>query len=178
MGVQTPHGLETPLVLGKRAPCVSAFVDAVDAAIRVYQPPHALSVTQRPWLAFCLTAVLVTHSMCWARFARASLGTYALAALSWMLRPSTMPWEHLLVARVRVILQHHGITSGNLLSDDTATPRSQSAKTLASLSQLRDQASGGSLGGQSLVFLVLVTPKISLPVGVVFSQPAPESRAW
>ena len=28
------------------------------------------------------------------------------------------------------------------------------------------------------MFLVLVTPKISLPVGVVFSQPAPELSAW
>jgi len=28
------------------------------------------------------------------------------------------------------------------------------------------------------VFLVLVTPKISIPVGVVFYQPAPELRAW
>ena len=28
------------------------------------------------------------------------------------------------------------------------------------------------------MLLVLVTPKISLPVGVVFSQPAPELSAW
>src|SRR4029434_3833476 len=30
----------------------------------------------------------------------------------------------------------------------------------------------------SLVFLVLVTPKMSLPVGFVFYQPAPELSAW
>src|SRR5262249_13812802 len=48
----------------------------------------------------------------------------------------------------------------------------------ASLYKLRDKARGGYLWGQSLVLLVLVTPKISLPVGVVFSQPAPERRAW
>ena len=64
------------MVIGKPAPFVSAFVDAVDAAIRTHQPHHALSVTQRTWLAFCITAVLVTNSICWARFARASLGTY------------------------------------------------------------------------------------------------------
>jgi len=27
---------------------------------------------QRSWLAFCVTATLVTHSICWARFERAS----------------------------------------------------------------------------------------------------------
>lgn len=166
------------MVIGKPAPFVSAFVDAVDAAIRMHQPHHAMSVTQRPWRAFCITAVLVTNSICWARFARASLGTYALAALSWMFRHSKIPWDQLLVASVRVILRHHGITSGSLVVDDTDNPRSKSAKALASLYKLHDKESGGYLWGQSLVFLVLVTPKISMPVGVVFYQPAPELSAW
>ena len=166
------------MVIGQPAPFVSAFVDAVDAAIRTPQPHHAMSVTQRTWLAFCLTAVLVTNSMCWARFARASLGTSALAALSWMFRHRKIPWDQLLVASVRVILRHHGLTSGRLVVDDTDNPRSKSAKALAYLYKLRDKESGGYLWGQSLVFLVLVTPKISMPVGVVFSQPAPELSAW
>jgi hypothetical protein len=157
---------------------VSAFIDAVDTAIRAHQPHHAMSATQRAWLAFCLTAVLVTNSICWARFERASLGTYALAALSWMFRHSKIPWDHLLVASVRVILRHHGITSGSLVVDDTDNQRSKSAKTLAHLYKLRDKESGGYLWGQSLVFLVLVTAKISIPVGFVFYQPAPEFSAW
>ncbi len=95
-----------------------------------------------------------------------------------MFRHSKIPWDHLLVASVRVILRHHGITSGTLVIDDTDNPRSKSAKTLAHLYKLRDKESGGYLWGQSLVFLVLVTPKISLPVGFVFSQPAPELSAW
>jgi hypothetical protein len=166
------------MVIGKPAPFVRAFVDAVDAAIRAHQPQHALSVTQRTWLAFCITAVLVTNSICWARFERASLGTYTMAALSWMFRHSKIPWEHLLAASVRVILLHHGIASGSLIIDDTDNPRSKSAKALAYLYKLRDKESGGYLWGQSLVFLVLVTPKISIPVGMVFYQPAPEMSAW
>jgi hypothetical protein len=129
-------------------------------------------------LAFCVTAVLVTNSICWARFERASLGTYSLAALSWMFRHSKMPWDQLLIASVRVILRHHGITSGSLVIDDTDNPRSKAAKTLAYLYKLRDKESGGYLWGQSLVFLLLVTPKISIPVGFVFYQPAPELSAW
>jgi hypothetical protein len=95
-----------------------------------------------------------------------------------MFRHSKIPWDHLLVASVRVILRHHGLTSGSLVIDDTDNPRSKSAKALAYLYKLRDKESGGYLWGQSLVFLVLVTPKISLPVGVVFYQPAPERSAW
>jgi hypothetical protein len=156
------------MLIGKPAPFVRAFVEAVNDAIRAHQPHHAMSATQRAWLAFCVTAVLVTNSICWARFERASLGTYSLAALSWMFRHSKMPWDHLLVASVRVILRHHGLTSGNLVIDDTDNPRSKSATALAHLYKLRDKESGGYLWGQSLVFLLLVTPKISIPVGFVF----------
>jgi hypothetical protein len=166
------------MLIGKPAPFVRAFIDAVDSAIRTQQPHHALSATQRAWLAFCVTAVLVTNSVCWARFERASLGMYSLAALSWMFRHSKIPWDQLLVASVRVILQHHGLTSGSLVVDDTDNQRAKSAQALAHLYKLRDKDSGGYIWGQSLVFLVLVTAKISLPVSFVFYQPAPELSAW
>jgi hypothetical protein len=156
------------MIIGKPAPFVRAFVEAVDEAIRAHQPSHGMSAMQRTWLAFCVTAVLVTNSICWARFERASLGTYSLAALSWMFRHSKIPWEALLVASVRVILRHYGITSGSLVIDDTDNHRSKSAQTLAHLYKLRDKESGGYLWGQSLVCLVLVTSKISLPVGFPF----------
>jgi len=174
----TTDGLETLMIIGKPAFFVSAFIEAVDAAIREHQPNHAMSATQRAWLAFCVTAVLVTNSMCWARFERASLGTYSMAALSWMFRHSKIPWDQLLVASVRVILRHHGMTSGSLVIDDTDNQRSKSAQALAHLYKLRDKESGGYIWGQSLVFLVLVTPKLSIPVGFVFYQPAPEVSAW
>ena len=166
------------MILVKPAPFVSAFIDAVDEVIRQQHPNQGMSAIQRTWLAFCVTAVLVTNSICWARFERASLGTYALAALSWMFRHSKMPWDHLLVASVRVILRYHGITSGSLVIDDTDNPRSKSAKALAHLYKLRDKESGGYVWGQSLVFLLLVTPKISMPVGFVFYQPDPELSVW
>jgi DDE superfamily endonuclease len=166
------------MILAKPAPFVSIFIDAVDEAIRQNHPNQAMSTIQRTWLAFCVTAVLVTNSICWARFERASLGSYSLAALSWMFRHGKIPWDHLLVASVRVILHHHGITSGSLVIDDTDNPRSKSAKKLAYLYKLRDKESGGYVWGQSLLFLLLATPKISIPVGFVFYQPDPELSAW
>ena len=166
------------MIMGKPAPFVSTFVDAVDEVIREHNSGRGMSAIQRTWLAFCVTAVLVTNSICWARFERASLGTYSLAALSWMFRHSKMPWDELLVASVRVILRHYGLTCGSLVIDDTDNPRSKSSKALAHLYKLRDKESGGYVWGQSLVFLVLVTPKISIPVGFTFYQPAPELSAW
>jgi hypothetical protein len=137
-----------------------------------------MSTMQRAWLAFCVTAVLVTNSICWARFARASLGTYSLAALSWMFRHSTIPWDELLGASVCVLLRHDGLTCGSLVIDDTDHKRSKSAKPLAHLYKLRDQESGGYVWGQSLLFLLVGTPTITLPVGFTFYQPAPELSAW
>lgn len=166
------------MILAKPASFVSAFIDAVDEAIRQDHPHSGMSALQRTWLAFCVTATLVTHSICWARFERASLGTYAMAALSWMFRHSKIPWDQLLVASVRVILRHHGITSGSLVLDDTDNPRSKAANKLAYLYKLRDKESGGYIWGQSLLFLLLVTPKISIPVGFVFYQPDPELSTW
>lgn len=166
------------MIIGKPLPFLSAVVDAVDEAISEHRPTQGMSAMQRTWLAFCVTAVLVTNSICWARFERASLGTYSLAALSWMFRHAKIPWDDLLVASVRVLLRHYGITSGSLVIDETDTPRAKSAQTLAYLYKLRDKESGGYLWGQRLVFLVLVTPKISIPVGLTFYQPAPELSAW
>ena len=166
------------MVIAQPAPFVSTFVDAVDQAIREHSPCHGMSAMPRPWLAFCVTAVLVTNSMCWARFARASLGSYALAALSWMFRHSKIPWDTLLVASIRVILRHYGLTWGSLVIDDSDNQRSKSAKTLAHLYKLRDKESGGCVWGQSLVFLLVVTPAITFPVGLPFYQPAPKLSAW
>jgi hypothetical protein len=44
--------------------------------------------------------------------------------------------------------------------------------------KLRDKDSGGYVWGQSLLFLLVVTPDITLPVGFTFYQPAPELSAW
>src|SRR4029453_14264196 len=98
------------MIIGKPAPFVRAFVEAVDAAIRAHQPSHGMSAMQRTWLAFFVTAVLVTHPLGGARFARARPGPYSPAACSWMFRHSKIPWDDLLVASVRVILPHYGIT--------------------------------------------------------------------
>ena len=155
------------MVMGTPAPVVRTVVAAVDDAIRAYHPRHTMSATPRAWLACCVTAVLVTNAMGWARVERASLGTSALAAVSWRFRHRKMPWDNLLVASVRVIWPPHGITSGTLVMDDTDNPRSKSAKALADLDTRRDQASGGDRWGQRLVCLFLVTPTIAIPVGVV-----------
>jgi hypothetical protein len=146
------------MVIGKPAPFVTAFVDALDTTLQDHCPGQGLAALHRAWLAWCPTALLVTNSLCWMRFERASLGTYSLAALAWRFRHAKRPWEPLWVARVRMILASDGLTSGSLLLDDTEKKRSKAATTLAHLDKLHAQERGGSLWGQSGVFLVCVPP--------------------
>jgi len=79
---------------------------------------------------------------------------------------------------VRVLLRHYGITQGRLVVDDSDKPRAKSAKKIAYLHKLRDKESGGCILGQNLVFLLLVTATLTIPVGFAFYMPAPELTAW
>ena len=106
-----------------------------------------MSARQRAWVAFCVTAVLVTNSICWARFERASLRISSLAALAWMLRYSKIPWDELLVVDAygykhllrRLRLKVHEATrdGATILHSLTHVPRQVSAPQVAALSRKR-----------------------------------------
>jgi DDE superfamily endonuclease len=159
-------------------PVVQAFVDELHEALDKYQPGAGLSRLQRRWLSFCLMGILVTNAVCWAKFERASLGQYSLAALSWMFRKSRIPWELLLQRRVRVMLAQYGITQGSRVLDDSDRKRSKVTTRSFNTHKLKDKTSGGYLKGQNLVFLLLVTPTITIPVGGAFYMPDPVLTSW
>lgn len=167
------------MLISDPLPFVKEYIEAIHLTLQEHSPSgRGLSFTQRRWLGFCVMAILITHSVCWAKFERASLGTYSLAALSWMFRHSKIPWERLLYLSVRVIVRRYGITQGTLCLDDSDNARSKSTKTIAYVHKLKDKSSGGYLMGQCIVMLVLITPKVTLPVGFAFYQPDPALKAW
>lgn len=137
-----------------------------------------MSRHQQWWLAFCITAVVLTNSMCWAQFERISLGRLTLGSISWMFRRSKLLWEELLVCSVLVVLENYGITEGVLVLDDSDRCRSKNTKKLHKVHKLKDKKTSGYVMGQNLVFLVLVTPKITIPVGFAFYEPDPDKKAW
>ena len=91
---------------------------------------------------------------------------------------SRIPWEQLLTISIKIILSRYGITEGIISIDDTDNKRSKSTKLIPWVHKIKDKASGGYIMGQSLVFLVLITSKITIPVGFSFYMPAPELTAW
>lgn len=159
-------------------PFIKDYMQQLNTAIKAYCPEKSLSRIQQCWLSFCIMAIIVTNSVCWARFQRASVGRYRIGALGWMFRKSKISWDLLLLMSVNVILRRYGITEGNLGIDDTDKRRSKSTKKIFQVHKIKDKPSGGYIMGQSIVFLVLITPKITIPVGFSFHMPDPALSAW
>lgn len=159
-------------------PFIKNYIDELNEAIKICCPGQQLSRKQRYWLSFCAMSIIITNSVCWSRFEKAGIGRYGIAALSWMFRKSRIPWDLLLQISVRVVLRRYGITEGNIGIDDTDKKRSKSTKKIHHVHKIKDKPSGGYVMGQSIVFLILITPKITIPVGFSFHMPDPVLSAW
>ena len=167
------------MLISEPLPFVKEFIGALDEALKAHRPlGPGLSVAQRRWLGVCLMGIVITNTVCWAKFERAGLGRYSLAALSWMFRHTKLPWEWLLQLSVQIILRRYGIREGALCLDDSDKERSKVTKKIGYVHKLKDKAGGGYIHGQSLIFLLLITPKVTIPVGFVFYMPDPARTAW
>jgi DDE superfamily endonuclease len=164
--------------LSQPLPFIEDFIDELGEGLQAHDPNLKLSGIQRGWLGFCLMGIILTNSICWARFERMSLGHYKIAALSWMFRQSKIPWAELLQIGVGLILKRYGITGGVLVTDDTDHQRSKKTPKLYKTHKIKDKGTGGYINGQNIVLLLLVTAKVSLPVGFAVYQPDPEKQAW
>lgn len=164
--------------LSQPLPFIEEFIEALGRGLQAHDPKLKLSGIQRSWLGFCLMGIILTNSICWARFERMSLGQYKIAALSWMFRQSKIPWAKLLQVSVGLVLKRYGITGGVLVTDDTDHRRSKKTPKLYKTHKIKDKSSGGYINGQNIVLLLLVTEKVSLPVGFAIYQPDPAKQAW
>ena len=122
--------------------------------------------------------ILLTNTVCWAAFQCAGLGNYQLGALSWMFRHSKLSWDVLLQASVSLVLRHFKITSGVLAADDSDHRRAKKTSKIHAAHKIFDKKTGGYFNGQCIVFLLLVTPIVTLPVGFWFYRPDPKQIAW
>ncbi len=159
-------------------PFIKEFINQLNEAIGKQKPKHRLSLTQRTWLAFCLMGILVTNTVCWAKFERASLGNYSIKALSWRDQSSKIPWTLLLQISVVLILEEYGIKEGYLVIDESDNERSKSAKRIHHIHKIKDKSRGGYMNGQTIVLLLLVTPIVTVPVSFAFYMPDPKLTAW
>ncbi len=166
------------MILTKPALFIKQYIDELNNSLEQYQSGASLTFAQKTWLSFCLTGILMVNAVCWAKFERASIGGYKVAALSWMFRKGKISWDNLLIASVRHILKKYGITSGVLVLDESDRARSKNTKRIHKAHKQKHKASGGYVNGQTIVLLLLVTESITVPVGFKFYMPDPMITAW
>ena len=122
--------------------------------------------------------LLVTNSLCWKRFERYSVGNYRDSALSWMFRRAKIAWDYLLRASTLRIIEQYNIRSGVLVIDDTDRERSKNTVQISKTHKIKNKKSGGYFNGQNIIFLILVSKELTIPVGFDFHQPDPALTAW
>ena len=153
------------------------FIEQVNAAL-LFMEAKPLSRAQKLWFSICITGVIVTNSVCWRRFERAGLGRFCAKSISKMFRRGKIDWNRVLMASVMNICQKYGISEGVLALDGTDNKRSKNTTTIAKVHSIKDKTSGGFIKGQALTVLVLITDKITLPMGFNFHEPDPTYNSW
>lgn len=159
-------------------PCVVRFVDDLNHALSTCEGSASLSACQRLWLSTVLMGIVVTGTLNWAAFERRSLQAFKQSRLRWMFCYAKIAWPLLLRASVGRLLRHYGVTSGTLVIDDTEKQRSKRTAEIAGAHKVKDKKTGGYFNGQELIFMVLVTDLLTVPVGFRWYRPDPALKAW
>ena len=157
---------------------IKSFISDLNDELKKLNPNACLSKAQMAWLSFCLMGIMLVNSVCWAKFERASLGKYKLASLSWMFRHSKIAWSLLFRASINRVLKQHHITKGSLVIDETDRARAKTTSRIHKTYKLHDKKTGGYVNGQTIVFLLLVTDTVTVPVGFAFYMPDPAIKDW
>ena len=157
---------------------IKIFIDDLNDSLQSLKPDAQLTALQKKWFSFCLTGILLTNGIRWAKFERTFLGKFTISSLSWMFRKSKIAWNLLIIASVKLILIRYGITEGQLVLDEVDRSRSKSTKRIHKTYKQRDKTTGGYVNGQTIVMLLLVTASITIPVGFVFYKPDPVLSVW
>ena len=170
-------GVKLEMFFLKLLPVCEKYITRLNTALASAKLPK-LSRAQLLFLSTCISGIIITHSVCWKRFERSSFGQFCSEKLSKMFRRSNISWESLLYASVFNIFKTYDITSGILALDDTDNKRSKKTTAIHKAHKIKDKVSGGFINGQELLFLVLITDKITIPVGFCFYQPDPDFSEW
>ena len=83
-----------------------------------------------------------------------------------------------MTASVGMIIERYKLKEGVLLLDDTDKSRSKNVKKLHAAHKVKDKATGGYSIAQNVMFLVLVTDRVTIPLGFAFYDPDAKWVLW
>jgi hypothetical protein len=166
------------MIINDGLPFIKSYVNALNQSLKAHSSGREMSALQCYWLSFVILGLLVTNSLCWSRFERFGVNEYKASAICWMFKRAKIAWDLLLYASVLKIIESYSIHYGVLVIDDTDAERSKNTKQIAKVHTIRDKKTAGYFKGQNIIFLLLVTDKLTIPVGFEFYQPDPALSAW
>ena len=165
------------MLVGKPFVFVTEYIEKLSAGLEKTPQKHGLTYGQKRWLEFCIMCIIVTESVCWRKYVRAGLGRYSEAMLSYYFR-CDMTWNLLISISIRIVLDSFGSYEGILVIDDSGKKRSKVTTQIPYVHYYKDKEGTGTIKGQETVFLVLVTPLITILVGYEFYEPDPAYTKW
>ncbi|MDC0535522.1 transposase [Francisellaceae bacterium] len=139
---------------------------------------YKLSSKQKFFMGILLSVILLCNRICWSDVELTTMGKVTSKGVWWMYAKSNIPWDALFSSSVQMMLKMYGLSEGVLTIDDTENSRSKKTPLIAYTHKYYDKKSGGFKNGQELVFMVLVTSKITIPVGFAFYELDPTIEAW
>ncbi len=157
---------------------VKTYIESISESLRASHSGYSLTFIQKKWLGFCLMGILLSNSVNWSAYSRMSLGAYSVSCISWMFRKSCVNFDLLFERSIHHILTTYGLESGHILFDDTDNERSKGAEHIHGLGKQKDKKSGGYFNGQSILYMVLVTSKVTIPIGFKFYENDPGWLKW
>ena len=80
-------------------PFIKNYMETLDKGLQKHTG-KGLCLGQKVWLGSCLKGILVTNSVWWSRFVRASFCLYRFSALSWAFCHTRLSWAKLLPVSV------------------------------------------------------------------------------
>ena len=95
-----------------------------------------------------------------------------------MFRRAKLPWDKLMLASIKLIIKKYKLTEGVILLDDSDKSRSKNVKKIHAAHKVKDKATNGYSIAQNIMFLVLVTDKVTIPLGFSFYEPNPKLMKW
>lgn len=165
------------MLVGRTIDCVGKYVEQLSGEMERKEGNRGLRWSQKAWMEYMLMCLIVTESVCWRQYVRVGLGRYSEALLSHYFR-CEMNWELLLTISTKIVLESFGSYEGIVIIDDSGKKRSKVTKRIPFVHYYKDKEGTGCVRGQETIFLVLVTPLITIPVGYAFYQPDPEYTVW
>lgn len=157
-------------------PFINEYVDSLNKILKTKN--KQLSKIQSTWLGFIVWCIITTNTVCWARFERFSFKKYTIGAISWMFKKSKIPWDRLLFASAKSIIDKYKIKSGHLVIDDLDRARSKKTTKIAKVHKIKDKLTSGYINGQNVVLLMLVSKEATIPVGYKIYEPDPKLTAY